>query len=258
LDCNGCRNSGQRTFNGSRLDPRQGQKYGLLGDLAAPVELARLWLLKRALRLTRGLFERVEMEPTMPEPPSASSDRRKQPPIVAELRRHLHEADRALFETRASSTRRSRRAPTIVAGVVGPFGSSWGWIAIAVVVAGTALYLNRGNNAPVASPPSSATAAPVAAVQSTAPLPESAAPLPESAVPLPTANVVPVAPLPTTGAASVAGSTHGGPRPRSVRVAAKRGASARTSDTVRGKRAPRPTKTQKPKHRRFFGLHFSD
>jgi hypothetical protein len=220
------------------------------------------------------------MEPMMPEQPSASSDRRKQAPIVAELRRHMHEADRALFETRASSTRRSRRAPTIVAGVVGPFGSSWGWIAIAIVVAGTALHLHRGNNAPVAGPPSSATAAPVAPGQSTAPLPQSAAPVAESAapfaesaapvaesaapfaesavplaenaVPLPTANV---APLPTTRAASVAGAL-GGPRPRSVRVAAKRGASARTSDTVRGKRAPGPAKTQKPKHRRFFGLRF--
>jgi hypothetical protein len=218
--------------------------------------------------LTRGSLRNVEMELPMPEPPSTSSDRRKQPPIVAELRRHLHEADRALFETRVSPTRRSRRAPTIVAGVVGPFGSSWGWIAIAIVVAGTALHLHRGNNAAGASPPSSATAAPVASVQSTAPLPEntalpesavplpeSAASLPESAVPLPTANV---APLPTRGAASVAGATHNGPRPRSVRVAAKRGASARTSDTVRGKRAPRPAKTQKPKHRWFFGLRFSD
>jgi hypothetical protein len=194
--------------------------------------------------VVRRLLERFELAPTALA--VALLDRRAYPPIVAELRRQLRDADRALFERPAAlvstPTADRMRVPAIVAAVAA---------GIVTILAGQTLNLQRektraaGRNV-VSTAPASATVAPPVSANIAAPAP---APV---AVPVP-ANIA--APAPAKATAPVARATRVEVWPRTVRVAARRVASARakTAGAKPGSRAPR---APKPRHRRWFGLRF--
>jgi hypothetical protein len=201
--------------------------------------------------VVRGLFERSLLEPTSSAAASfPSPDRRAHPPIVAELRRQLREADRSLFEKQATpgspSTggkfwSRGVGVPAIAAGVVGAF---------VIILAAETMHLYRQNTA---AAPRTMAAAP-ARGNAPAPAPTN------TAAPAPVSTVVPTstnaaAPA-STNIAPVARDTRADTPPQSVRVAAKRVVSARTPNTARAKRAAQVRKVQKPKHRKFLGLRF--
>jgi hypothetical protein len=191
--------------------------------------------------VVRRLLERFELAPTALA--VALLARRAYPPIMAELRRELRDADRALFEPQAALVSRPTghrmRVPAIVAAVAA---------GIVMILAGQTLNLQRektpavGRN--VATPaPAAATVAPPVSANIATPAPANVA------VPVP-ANTA--APAPAK-AAPVARATRVKTRSRSVRVAPRRVVSARanTAGAKPGSRAPR---AQKPRHRRFFVL----
>jgi hypothetical protein len=201
--------------------------------------------------VVRRLLKRLELVPiSFAVASAASPQRRSYPPIVAELRRQLRDADRSLFEKQGSPDSTSTggtfwsrgvRVPAIVAGVVGAF---------VIILAGETLHLYRQNRTPA---PRTMAAAPAPA-NAPAPAPtNTAAPAPVStAAPASTNAAAPA----STNAAPVARDTRVETRPQSVRVAAKRAVSARTPNTARAKRAAQVRKVQKPKHRKFLGLRF--